>query len=421
MPKVLVITYYWPPGSGAGVQRWLKFARYMPSFGWEPVILTVDPRYAAYSAMDDSLTGDIPPGIRIIATKATNYFSIYRNNKSKIPSAGFARTDTNTFKSKLLRFIRGNFFIPDPRKGWNRYALREACRLIGQEGIKYVITTSPPHSTQLIGLKLKRKFPGIVWIADLRDPWTDIYYYDRFYHSGLALKIDLDYEQNVLLNADTIITVGKSLKELFSSKLEGIYDKIQVITNGYDDDDFRNIVPSEPGIFTISYIGTLSEDYPMESFLRSVRRLLDNEFRIRTRFVGIISDRQQNLILSALGNDTVEFIPYVSHKEAIRYMSDSSSLLLVIPLHRSNRSIVTGKLFEYLASRKPILCIGPPDGDAADIIYNSGSGRTIDYSDYELIEEYLRSLITSPEPFISDIVEYSRKNLTQQLIYQLEK
>jgi hypothetical protein len=134
-----------------------------------------------------------------------------------------------------------------------------------------------------------------------------------------------------------------------------------------------------------------------------------------------MSVRQHDLILSALGPDAVEFIPYVSHRDAIRYMSDSSSLLLVIPFHSSNRSILTGKLFEYLASNRPILCIGPTDGDAADIINNTGSGRTIDYSDFKSIEEYLRSLIAGTDPFIADIAEYSRKNLTQQLVYQLGK
>ena len=421
MPKVLVITYYWPPGAGAGVQRWLKFSKYLPSFGWEPVIITVDPDLATYPATDPGLAEDVPPSLRVIRTKVTDYFRIYNKDRSKIPSAGFASGESNSLRSKLLRFIRGNFFIPDPRKGWNRYAFYEARRIIEEEGISHVITTSPPHSTQLIGLKLKRKFPGILWIADLRDPWTDIYYYDQFYHTGLARKADLRYEKSVLRNADRIITVGNSLKELFSSKLPGIHDKIHVVTNGYDNDDFEHVVPSLPEIFTISYIGTLSDDYPIEGFLRAVRRLLDNGFLIKTRFIGIMSARQHDIILSALGAEAVEFIPYVSHKDAIRFMSDSSALLLVIPLHSSNRSILTGKLFEYLASKKPILCIGPPDGDAAGIIRDSGSGQTIDYSGNEIIEEYLRSLITGQEPFITDIAEYSRENLTRQLANQLEK
>jgi glycosyltransferase involved in cell wall biosynthesis len=241
MPKVLIVTYYWPPGSGAGVQRWLKFSKYLPSLGWEPVILTVDPGYASYPAIDNTLEKDIPESIKVYKTKATDYFRIYKKDKSGIPSAGFANSDESGFKAKILRFIRGNFFIPDPRKGWNKFAFRKACEIIEQEKISFVITTSPPHSTQLIGLKLKKKYPAINWIADLRDPWTDIYYYSMFYHTFLARSIDRLLEKKVLLGADRIITVGKSLKELFSGKAEGLGRKIRVITNGFDDDDPRNI------------------------------------------------------------------------------------------------------------------------------------------------------------------------------------
>ena len=158
MNKVLIVTYYWPPSGGAGVQRWLKFSKYLPEFGWEPIILTVDPEFAAYPVTDFSLTGDLPVSVKVHKTPATNYFSIYRKDKTKIPSAGFANNIDNTFKGKILRFVRGNFFLPDPRRGWNNYAFKKACELIKSEGIKHIITTSPPHSTQLIGLKLKKKY-----------------------------------------------------------------------------------------------------------------------------------------------------------------------------------------------------------------------------------------------------------------------
>ncbi|MCX6255194.1 MAG: glycosyltransferase, partial [Bacteroidia bacterium] len=235
MNKVLIITYYWPPSGGAGVQRWLKFSRYLPQFGWEPAILTVDPEYAAYPVIDNSLTDDLPLSIKVHRTHAINYFSIYKKDKSKIPTAGFANSVDNTLKGKILRFIRGNFFIPDPRRGWNKYAFKKACEIIETEGIKHVITTSPPHSTQLIGLKIRKKYPGIKWIVDLRDPWTDIYYYKQFYPTFISKIIDRGFERSVLKNADRIITVGPSLKDLFSLKLKGIANKIEVITNGYDE------------------------------------------------------------------------------------------------------------------------------------------------------------------------------------------
>ncbi|MGB8491633.1 MAG: glycosyltransferase, partial [Bacteroidales bacterium] len=234
MQKVLIITYYWPPGSGAGVQRWLKFSKYLPQYGWEPVILTVDPAYATYPALDDTLNNDVPAQLKVHKTKARDYFRLYKKDKSKIPSSGFAADTDKTFAGWLARFIRGNFFIPDPRRGWNKYALIKAVRLIEEEGIVNVITTSPPHSTQLIGLRLKKRFPGIRWIADLRDPWTDIYYYDQFHPTRFSKWIDINFEKRVLRSADLIITVGKSLKELFASKIAGQKDKIEIVPNGYD-------------------------------------------------------------------------------------------------------------------------------------------------------------------------------------------
>ena len=271
MKKVLIITYYWPPGSGAGVQRWLKFSKYLPQYGWEPLILTIDPDYATYPALDEFLSREIPQTLKVYKTKATDYFRLYSKDKSGIPSAGFAIDEEKGFFSRLAKFIRGNFFIPDPRKGWNRYAFSKACEIIEEEKIENVITTSPPHSTQLIGLKLKKKYPGIRWIADLRDPWTDIYYYDQFHPTRLSRKIDLNYEMSVLRSSDKIITVGKSLRDHFASKIKGKGEKIEVITNGYDAEDFSGLDSTRSGIFTISYTGTLSDAYPVKGFLEALK------------------------------------------------------------------------------------------------------------------------------------------------------
>ncbi len=257
MNRVLIITYYWPPGGGAGVQRWLKFAKYLPEYGWEPVILTVDPDFAAYPAIDKSLNEDVTEKTRVYRTKATDWFRVYPGKKSEIPSAGFAKNMDNTLKGKIFRFIRGNFFIPDPRKGWNRFAFKKACDLIENENISHFVTTSPPHSTQLIGLKLRKKYPGIKWIADLRDPWTDIYYYHLFYPTIIAKAIDRYYESSVLKNADLITTVGPSISNHFRSKSAAAPERIRVIYNGYDDSDFRDIKMQEPDNFTIAYVPEL--------------------------------------------------------------------------------------------------------------------------------------------------------------------
>jgi glycosyltransferase involved in cell wall biosynthesis len=417
MNKVLIITYYWPPGSGAGVQRWLKFSKYLPSFGWEPVILTINPEFAAYPAIDDSIEAEISSDLRVYKTRATDYFRFYSKDKKKIPSAGFARNDDNGLKGKIIRFIRGNFFIPDPRKGWNKHAFKNACEIIDNEDIKYIITTSPPHSTQLVGQKLKRKYPGIKWVADLRDPWTDIYYYNQFYPTPLSLLIDSKYELQVLKSADKIITVGKALKELFAAKVPDIGNKIEVITNGFDEDDFTGLISANPLKFTISYIGTLSDAYPVEGFLDALQSFHEKGNDYELKFVGTVSPDNHRLLLTKVEKENVEFIPYVNHDTAIKYMMDSSLLLMIIPDHKSNKSIITGKIFEYIATGKPIICLGPEDGDAAHIISDTGSGKSFNYKDSTGIEAFFSLVRSNKEIFNRHTsAEFSRRTLTSKLV-----
>ena len=417
MNKVLILTYYWPPSGGAGVQRWLKFAKYLPQSGWEPIIVTVDQNYAAYPVTDESLAEELTSSMKVYKTPAVDYFSIYKKDKTKIPTAGFANSIDNSLSGKIQRFIRGNFFIPDPRKGWNRFAFKKACEIIEAEEINYVITTSPPHSTQLIGLKIKKKYPGIKWLADLRDPWTDIYYYDQFYPTFISKKIDLGFEREVLRKADRIITIGSSLKKIFSSKLPGITGKIDVITNGYDDEDFNDLKPASPNTFTISYIGTLSDIYPIDGFLDALENIRETVNPLILRFIGTVSLKQKELILSKTKNLNVGFISYVDHTAAVKYMLDSSVLLLIIPDHQSSRSIITGKIFEYIASERPVICLGPTDGDAAEILKETGHGLTFEYNDSNGISEYLKTLIADGS-FIgkNSPKTYSRTELTRKVV-----
>jgi glycosyltransferase involved in cell wall biosynthesis len=421
-PKVLIITYYWPPSGGAGVQRWLKFSKYLPQYGWEPIILTVDPDCAAYPVTDESLEVEVPHDLKVFTTPAIDYFSIYKKDKSRIPSAGFANNIDNTFKGKLLRFIRGNFFIPDPRRGWNGYAFRKACGLIESENIKHVITTSPPHSTQLIGLRLKKKYPGIKWVADLRDPWTDIYYYSQFYPTFIPKAIDRWYERRVLRNSDFVLTVGKSLKDLFASKEKEAAGKTEIITNGYDPEDFKDIISSDPEIFTISYIGTLSDTYPVKGFLLALRKFSESGENFSLRFLGTVSGNQKDQILSHAECSDALFYSYADHDEALKFMAATSVLLLIIPDHSSNRSIITGKIFEYIASGKTIICIGPLEGDAAEIIRESGCGKAFGYNDSDGIFEYLKSIGKERFPVRSKSTgKYSREELTGKVSRLLEK
>lgn len=414
--KVLIITYYWPPSGGAGVQRWLKFTKYLPASGWLPVVLTVKPEYAAYPFRDATLYGEIPIDVEVVRTKATNYFSIYSKDAGKLPSAGFAKGPAEGFKEKISRFIRGNFFIPDPRRGWNMYAFRAACKIIKEENIDHVITTSPPHSTQLIGLRIKKKFPHIKWIADLRDPWTEIYYYDMFYPTPLARQIDRYYEKTVLKKADLITTVGYTLGKQFEAIVPGIEEKIRVIHNGYDDSDFQNITPVIPERFTISFTGTISYAYPLDGFINAVKSLLSKGADLLVRFTGAVSGEQQKQMVAALGAEHLEFIPYADHHKAIEQMVSSSLLLLVIASHKDNRSFLSGKLFEYIASGRPVLCLGPVDGDAARMLEHHNFGKCFDYFDSGGIEDFILNHIKNPSQTRTVLpVEFTRRHLAEQM------
>lgn len=417
--KVLILTYYWPPSGGAGVQRWVKFAKYLPGTGWEPIILTVDPAYAAYPVTDDSLAGEIHPSTEVHRTPATDYFSLFGRDKSRIPSAGFAGNPDNSVRGKLSRFIRGNFFIPDPRKGWNKYAIRKAAELIGKYSIEYLITTSPPHSTQMAGLKLKKMFPGIKWIADLRDPWTDIFYYELFYPSFIARRIDGSYERNVFEKADRIITVGENLARSFTSKYPPSSGKITILTNGYDEEDFKDASFQNPERFTITYAGTLSGAYPLESLLTALKSISSGKDFL-FRIVGTLPRDIKEKIIEHTGAGKAQFIPYCAHSEVIRLTTGSSMLLLVIPESANAKVITTGKVFEYIAARKPVLCIGPADGDAASVLRRSGQDSVFSGKDPSEIEKFILDEMENGSGPREPHPEFSRKNITGMLSQLLE-
>ncbi len=419
-PRILIITYYWPPCGGAGVQRWLKFSKYMPEYGWQPYVLTVDPDYAEYPAIDHSLEKDINPLVRIYKTRAVNYFRLAKKKGSSVKAAAGFATGGNSFKSKIARFIRGNFFIPDPRKGWNRFAVEKAAELIRSEGIEYIVTTSPPHSTQLIGLKLKKQFPDIKWICDLRDPWTDIYYYKKFYPTALPGLIDKKYEKAVFQNADLISMAGNHISQAKIIKYKLDKNKLFLLLNGFDEEDFPDIIINKPSVFTITYAGSISEQYPVSGFVRAVKKILSLQKEIRINFIGHVNQEMVNNILNELPSSAVQFTPYLDHKEAITQMMNSHMLLLIIPDHEKNKSIIPGKLFEYIRTGNPILSIGPKDSDVEKIIDDTLAGKNYESDDIEGIINYITTEIekkphrTNPCPEI-----YNRRNQIYEVLKKI--
>jgi glycosyltransferase involved in cell wall biosynthesis len=421
--KALIITYYWPPSGGAGVQRWLKFSKYLPEFGWEPIILTVDPEYAAYPQKDDGLLNEISPDLEIVYTKTSNgIFSLYKKltGGKEVPYGGFANEANPGLIQKFFRLIRGNFFLPDARIGWNRFALKAALKIIKEQEIDLVITTSPPHSTQLIGLKIKKKL-NIKWIADLRDPWADIYYSGQMYQSTLARKINSCMEKQTLNRADRVIATCNSTRDMFRTKLSlsQAPEKIVTITNGFDPDDF-NYSHLYPDKFTITYLGTFAKNYDITVLIRALDYCASkNVTGLELCFIGK-TDEVTVKILKENKNILLQLIPYVEHKKALEYLAKSAAFLLVVPSGKKTDEMIPGKLFEYLASERPIIGIGPLKSDVAEILSETGGGRMFDKAEYIELGNYILEIVNNFnngrfENHPVKIEQYSRRNLTNRI------
>lgn len=423
MNKVLIITYYWPPSGGAGVQRWLKFSKYLPEFGWEPVILTVDPKYASYPQKDPGLLEEICPELEIIKTKSpTGIFSVYKlfTGKKEIPYGGFANENDPGFAQKFSRFIRGNFVLPDARKGWNRYALKAASEIIRQKKIEKVITTSPPHSTQLTGLRLKKKF-NIKWIADLRDPWSEIYYTNSMYQTWPAKMINRSMEKKVLNNADIVIATCNATRDLFRSKLDKDQspEKIITVTNGFDSADF-NFTDSKPENFTVTYLGTFAGSYDAEVLVKALDYCeARNISGINLRFIGK-TDRKIEIMFKDRKGVRLEILPYVEHVKAMEYLARSAALLLIVPSGNKEDEMIPGKLFEYLASKRNIIALGPKNSDVGKILEKTKGGKIFEKHEFAELGEYLIRIYDDTkngryETNPSGIEEFTRENLAGKI------
>jgi glycosyltransferase involved in cell wall biosynthesis len=427
--KLLIITYYWSPAGGPGVQRWVKLSKYLSKFGHQCHVVTVDEQYASYPTMDTSLQKDIDASIKVTKTKSFEVLKIFSSlfKKEKVPYAGIPDKNKMSFVGRLALYVRSNFFIPDARVGWNSYALKACEQIIEKENIDVIISTSPPHSTQLVGLALKKKYKHLKWIADLRDPWTDIYYYEKLSHTERAKQKDLNLEKQVLEMADCTVTVSEDLKRMFLKKSNQITsEKIVVLPNGYDTDDFTEINTIPNKLFTIVHTGTINSNYNIEGFIEALNTFIESNTNIAINFIGnvdvFIKQQLQNNVKTK-----VSYASYMPHQDAIKEMCQADLLLLAIPDNKQNKGILTGKIFEYLASQKPILCLGPTDGDAAAIINECEAGRVFEFADDKGILTYLKEIHAiwqqnhATHLKTETYKKYSRKELAKQYTAIIEK
>lgn len=420
MKRALIITYYWPPAGGPGVQRWLKFVKYLRDYNIEPVVYI--PENPSYPIIDDTFFSDIPKDIEILKVPIKEPYKLakkFSKKKTQQISSGLISNKKQSFIEKLLLYIRGNFFIPDARKAWVKPSVKFLKNYLVLNTVDIIITTGPPHSLHLIGLGLKKNL-NIKWIADFRDPWTSIGYHNKLKLSKASKQKHLNMEAEVLNTADAIIVTSKTTKAEFKTKTE---KPIEVITNGYDSLSEKNNLNLDTK-FSLVHIGSLLSGrnpvvlWEIISELCNENTDFANNFSLK--FAGVVSGEVLQSIKEYSLDKYLDFKGYVSHTEAIKLQQTAQILLLLEIDSSETRCIIPGKLFEYMLANRPILALGPEGSDIKDIIDETNIGTFFLYSEKAKLKKQLlgyfenfklNSLQNSPQ----NIIKYSRKELTKTL------
>ncbi len=418
--KLLIITYYWPPAGGPGVQRWLKFVKYLPDFGIQPIVYI--PENPTYPIVDEKLVNEVSDKAIVLKQPIFEPYQLAsflsKNKTKKISSGIIPNQKKQSFLDKLFLWIRGNLFIPDARVFWVKPSVSYLEKYIVENNIDTIITSGPPHSLHLIGLALKSKL-NIKWFADFRDPWTTIGYHKSLRLSDYAAKKHKKLEHLVLNTADTIIVTSKTTKTEF----QAITNKpIAVITNGYDTEEVEKQTLDSK--FSLAHIGSfLSERNPLilwESLVELIDEIPDFKIHLEIKLIGAVSQEVLETIALFKLNSYLNNLGYVSHKEAIAHQRKSQILLLIEIDSEDTKSIIPGKLFEYMVSNRPIIAIGPKDSDFSEIITRTNTGVFFEYSEKVKLKsvilgfynEYLEGKLQANAVSLQ---QYSRKNLTKEL------
>ncbi|NJX15198.1 glycosyltransferase [Tamlana crocina] len=418
--KVLIITYYWPPAGGPGVQRWLKFVKYLPQFDVEPIVYI--PENSNYPLVDDSLESEIPKGITILKQPIKEPYrlaKLFSKKSSKTISKGIIPEEKEqSLLEKFMLFVRGNFFIPDARVGWVKPSVKFLSEYIQTENIETIITTGPPHSLHLIGLQLKNRL-NIKWLADFRDPWTTIGYHKALKLTKWSANKHKLLEKRVLNTADRIIVTSEVTKNEF----EELTNKpIEVITNGYDDESTVDFQMDEK--FTLAHIGSLLSKRNPENLWEVLAELINEDADFSKDFqlnlVGAVSENVKNSLKKSTLSDYVNEVGYVSHKESIVFQKKSQLLLLIEIDSEDTQCIIPGKLFEYMISNRPIIALGPNGSDVEKIIKETNTGQYFYYSDYgslknTILQYYDAYKNKGIQSYPIGLQKYHRKALTQSL------
>ncbi|MFD2541308.1 glycosyltransferase family 4 protein [Lacinutrix gracilariae] len=418
--KVLIISYYWPPAGGPGVQRWLKFVKYLPEFNVAPIVYI--PSNPNYPLVDETLVDEVSKEVTIIKQPISEPYKfasfLSKKNTKSISKGLITEAKKQSLMERLLLLIRGNFFIPDARKSWVKPSVKYLSTYIQDFNIDTVITTGPPHSLHLIGMQLKRKL-GVKWIADFRDPWTTIGYHKELKLTQKAKQKHIRLEREVLQTADQIIVTSSVTKQEFQEKTN---QPITVITNGYDVEKTEAV--SLDTKFSLAHIGSLLAKRNPEVLWNVLQELTEENEEFAKHFelklVGAVSENILKSIKLYRLSDYLCYVGYVSHNEAIKFQKESQVLLLIEIDSEETKCIIPGKLFEYMVSNRPIVALGPKGSDVEKIIVETNTGNYFSYQDYDQLKNILLKHFTAFQEqklrsHAIGLQKYSRKELTRKL------
>jgi glycosyltransferase involved in cell wall biosynthesis len=417
--KVLVIAYYWPPSAGSGVQRWLKFVKYLRLYGWEPIVYT--PLNPDFDLKDEKLLTEIPADTQVLKQPIFEPFQIYnrlmgQKTEKQVNPVMKGKASLGK-KARLMLWIRANIFIPDSRMFWIKPSVKFLKNWLKENPVDALVTTGPPHSMHMIGLKIKKKL-NIPWLADFRDPWTRIDFFHELNLEPWADRKHKKWENEVINHANHVVVVGQNMMDEFRPHTG---KPISVVTNGYDPADI-DLKPEAvlDKKFSIIHIGMLGKARSHDIFWQGLQQLRQENPALKemleVRIYGISDPIVQEQIKDFEDTSWIQFLPYVPHHEVIQIQRKARVLLLSVNDVPMAKGIITGKIFEYLAISRPILCIGPPDGDAAHIIHEAKGGPVVDFSDLDGFKTAVLQLFSHFEAGTDSVKpdgleKYSRKAL----------
>ena len=428
MKKVLIISYYWPPAGGPGSQRVLKFSKFLPQFNWRPVILTV--RNGEYPYIDNSLEREIQTACKVYSSSTIEPFILYKKLTGKDPTSplpvGQLTQKPDKIQRKIFNWLRTNLFLPDARMGWILPGYLRARKVIQSQKIQAVVSSSPPHSLQLIAYLIHKEFK-LPWIADFRDPWTEIQYYQVSKRNRLSQSIDQCLEKRVLRSANHITTVSSSIGQSFRQKLNRTFpgNSVSIIPNGWDPDEFKHDSKPDPFKFIILHTGNLNATQNPTVLWKSLQNLMGMypffKKDLKLKFVGRVHENIQRAITDFNLHAITDFASFMPHEQIIGEIQKAAILMSVVPDVPDNKGIVMSKNFEYIGSGLPVLIIGPIDSDIAQIISEFTHSQMINYKDIKTCETFLSKIYRAwknrenPQSTWKIRNKYSRLTLTGKL------